>query len=178
MRARTAFLPVIVTAALILPATAGLHAHPAPAAQAHHTRTVRSATSEPPIPDPQALQAAFTRTAGLPSAPTTTTTTVPKPPPVPVRRWQPSPTTSPPTVAYRSGSWFQQCVIERESHGDPTAQNPWSTASGLYGFLNSTWEATTGLPGPARAYSPAIQTAAFWRLYDRDGPSPWWSDGC
>jgi hypothetical protein len=74
---------------------------------------------------------------------------------------------------------FQACVISRESGGNPDAQNPASSASGLYGFLSTTWEDVTGLPGPARDYSEAQQTAAFWKLYAEAGTSPWGpSDGC
>jgi hypothetical protein len=76
-------------------------------------------------------------------------------------------------------SGFQGCVISRESGGDPYAQNPVSTASGLYGFLDSTWTAITGLPGPARDYSVAEQNAAFEKEYQEDGTSPWAPyDGC
>jgi hypothetical protein len=76
-------------------------------------------------------------------------------------------------------SSFQQCVISRESGGNPDAQNPYSTASGLYGFLDTTWTAITGLPGPARDYSPAEQDAAFEKAYALDGTSPWRPyDGC
>jgi hypothetical protein len=76
-------------------------------------------------------------------------------------------------------SGFQECVITRESGGNRYAQNPSSTASGLYGFLNTTWTAVTGLPGPARAYSVAEQDAAFEKLYAEAGTSPWAPyDGC
>lgn len=57
-------------------------------------------------------------------------------------------------------------VADCESGGDPSAQNPTSTASGLYQFINGTWTSVTGLPGPASAYSTATQTAAFWELWD------------
>jgi hypothetical protein len=78
-----------------------------------------------------------------------------------------------------SGGAFQQCVIRAESGGNPDAQNPSSTASGLYGFLDTTWEAVTGTPGPARDYSVAEQTAAFDKLYAEDGTAPWSAyDGC
>jgi hypothetical protein len=78
-----------------------------------------------------------------------------------------------------STSSFQACVIARESGGNPEAQNPDSTASGLYGFLDTTWTSVTGLPGPARDYSVAQQNAAFEKLYAEAGTSPWApSDGC
>jgi hypothetical protein len=85
----------------------------------------------------------------------------------------------PAEASYSGGGGFQSCVISRESGGNPDAQNPVSTASGLYGFLDTTWTAVTGLPGPARDYSAAQQTAAFWKLYAEAGTSPWGpSDGC
>jgi hypothetical protein len=78
-----------------------------------------------------------------------------------------------------ASSSFQECVIQRESGGNPRAQNPSSTASGLYGFLDSTWTSVTGLPGPARDYSVAEQNAGFERAYAQDGTSPWGPyDGC
>jgi muramidase (phage lysozyme) len=52
-----------------------------------------------------------------------------------------------------------------ESHGNYRAQNPTDTASGAYQFVNTTWMAITGLPGPAKAYSPAIQDHAFYVLF-------------
>jgi LysM repeat protein len=70
-------------------------------------------------------------------------------------------------------SSFQACVIQAESGGNPDAQNPVSTASGLYGFLDTTWTAVMGIPGPARAYSVAMQNEAFERLYAEAGTSPW-----
>jgi hypothetical protein len=85
-----------------------------------------------------------------------------------------------PTGTYNAapGS-FQQCVIQRESGGNPDAQNPYSTASGLYGFLDSTWTGVTGLPGPARDYSVAVQNAAFAKAYAESGTADWASyDGC
>jgi LysM domain len=81
------------------------------------------------------------------------------------------------TVAGFGG--FEGCVIDHESSGNPDAQNPDSTASGLFGFLDTTWTAVTGLPGPARDYSVATQEAAFSKEYAMDGTAPWRPyDGC
>lgn len=61
-----------------------------------------------------------------------------------------------------------------ESRGDYTAQNPHSTASGAYGFLDTTFHNVTGLFGHARDYSAAIQDKAFLTLYDGGaGISAW-----
>jgi hypothetical protein len=95
----------------------------------------------------------------------------------------PAPATAPAQPAqqvnYSTGGSFQACVIQHESGGNATAQNPTSTASGLYGFLSSTWTAITGLPGPARAYSVATQNAAFEKEYAAAGTAPWAPyDGC
>lgn len=34
---------------------------------------------------------------------------------------------------------FRDCVVNRESHGNPRAQNPVSSAQGKYQFLDSQW---------------------------------------
>ena len=65
-------------------------------------------------------------------------------------------------------------VAECESGGNLTAKNPRSTASGLYQFLDSTWEWVTGLPAPASAYPKAVQDSAFRKLWaDGSGASHW-----
>jgi hypothetical protein len=77
---------------------------------------------------------------------------------------------------------FQQCVIQRESGGYPQAYNTSSGASGLYGFLLSTWMSTPeGSQYPGGAYTAPIsaQNAAFAWLYAKDGTAPWAPyDGC
>jgi resuscitation-promoting factor RpfC len=76
-----------------------------------------------------------------------------------------------------SGS-FQQCVIQAESGGDPSAVNASSGAGGLYGFLPSTWQALghSGLPENA---SVAEQNQAFQQEYAQSGGSAWSAyDGC
>jgi muramidase (phage lysozyme) len=60
-----------------------------------------------------------------------------------------------------------------ESGGNPTAENPSSSASGLWQFLASTWERTTGTPAPASAYSPDQQTAAAAQLWRSSGWGQW-----
>lgn len=87
------------------------------------------------------------------------------------------------TVSYTGpSSGFQACVIARESGGYARAYNTSSGASGLYGFLLSTWMHTPegpAYPGGAYTAPPAVQTAAFWWTYARDGTAPWAPyDGC
>lgn len=82
-----------------------------------------------------------------------------------------------------SGHWFLSCVRAHESRGDYTAQNPSSTASGAYQFLDSTWRNVApkaGFPGYSRAkYAPPrVQDhVALW-LYNNGGKSAWNGTGC
>lgn len=75
-------------------------------------------------------------------------------------------------------SAYKMCVWSHESGDGTNMQNPTSTASGDFGFLTSTWWDVTHLPGPARDYSLATQSAAFDKLYAEAGRSPWGTDGC
>jgi hypothetical protein len=80
-------------------------------------------------------------------------------------------------VSAASGS-YQQCVITRESGGNPRAVNASSGAGGLYQFLPSTW-ASLGYSGAPQDASVATQNAAFSKLYATAGTQPWSpSDGC
>jgi hypothetical protein len=115
-------------------------------------------------------------TTMLRSAPTSTVPTVA--PPVTVRPRSPVKSAVGTANQAMSGGAFEACVIFHESRGDPSAQNPHSSASGLYGFLSSTWRNVTGTAGPARAYSSAIQHLAFLKLFASVGRSPWAGSGC
>lgn len=54
------------------------------------------------------------------------------------------------------------------------AQDPRSSASGKYSFVDGTWHDVTGLPGHAKDYSEAVQDAAFDDLWDDGrGASHW-----
>jgi muramidase (phage lysozyme) len=85
---------------------------------------------------------------------------------------------------------FLTCVRHHESDRGPAphtngyrAQNPVSTASGAYQFLNGTWRtvsARAGYAGYARAKDapPYVQDAvAMWTLRNV-GKSPWNGTGC
>jgi Transglycosylase-like domain/LysM domain len=69
------------------------------------------------------------------------------------------------------------CIVQRESGGNPAAENPASTASGLFQDLDSTWN---GYDGYARAKdAPASVQVAFNRqLASESGLTPWAADGC
>jgi hypothetical protein len=78
-----------------------------------------------------------------------------------------------------------RCIRAHESDtaGGYTAQNPRSTASGAYQFLDGTWRNVSvraGHPGYARALHapPWVQDAvALWTL-QHVGASPWAGSGC
>lgn len=83
-----------------------------------------------------------------------------------------------PTYNHVAPGGIAACIRKYESGGNYTAQNPSSTASGAYQFLDSTWQGVTGLPGRAMNYSPATQDAAFWKLWDNGrGASQWVTAG-
>lgn len=79
------------------------------------------------------------------------------------------------TVSYHFGSETTRAcrVLMCESQGNRHADNPKSTASGLFQFLDSTWRSTTGTAPPAKAYSPDTQVRAAKMLRDAQGWSPW-----
>lgn len=58
--------------------------------------------------------------------------------------------------------------------GQKNAQNPVSSASGYFQFINSTWSWVTELEPPAKAYSFEVQLEAFHTLWDSgNGASHW-----
>lgn len=97
---------------------------------------------------------------------------------MPCAHHAPAPAPAPAAVSYTGGGSFQQCVIARESGGNPSAVNPSSGAGGLYGFLPSTW-AALGFPGLPENASVAMQNAAFAKEYAASGTAAWQPyDGC
>ena len=62
-----------------------------------------------------------------------------------------------------------------ESSNNYKAQNPTSTASGAYQFLDTTWQGLSAAKGYSKAkYAPAsVQDAAALELYNQAGTSPW-----
>ena len=90
----------------------------------------------------------------------------------------PAPAQQPLATSHSGGSSFQQCVIARESGGNPRAVNPTSGAGGLYQFLPSTW-AALGHDGLPQNASVAEQNQAFQEQYAQSGTAAWSPyDGC
>ena len=86
----------------------------------------------------------------------------------------------PTTTAAEATGTTWQCIIQRESGGNPTAVNPSSGDSGLYQFSTGTWLSHGGgqyAPTAAQA-TPAQQTAIAIATQAQDGWRPWASDGC
>lgn len=75
-----------------------------------------------------------------------------------------------PAPAGPPGGWGP--IISCESGGDPSAENPSSTASGLFQFLDSTWRSVGG-SGSASDASVAEQYRRAERLYASRGTQPW-----
>lgn len=85
---------------------------------------------------------------------------------------------------------FLTCVRRHESDRGPyphtngyQAQNPSSSASGAYQFLDSTWRNVSGRaghPGYSRAKHapPHVQDAVALWLYNNGGRSAWAGSGC
>lgn len=123
-----------------------------------------------------------TTTTTIPPTTTTTqtpTTTVPPPPPTPVVT---EVTTPPPAcwgqqaavqARWPAEQWGSACsIIGCESAGNPTADNPHSSASGIWQVLDGTWG---GYGGYARAlYAPtSVQHDFAYQLWLSSGWSPW-----
>lgn len=78
--------------------------------------------------------------------------------------------TAEPAAAGPPGGWGP--IISCESGGNARIQNSSSTASGLFQFLDSTWQGL-GFSGRAKDASVAQQYAAAEKLYAQSGTSPW-----
>lgn len=66
-------------------------------------------------------------------------------------------------------------IIECESHGDPAAKNPYSTASGLFQHLASLWPERSARAGFAGAdvFDPFANVAVGAWLLENGGPGNW-----
>jgi len=123
-------------------------------------------------------------------------TAIPVPRPVPAPAPAPQPAAAPaasapvasapvasapaqPTGSYSASSGsYQNCVIQAESGGNPSAVNPTTGAGGLYGFMPSTWHAL-GYSGNPQDAPVSVQNAAYAKEYARSGSGAWSPyDGC
>lgn len=115
--------------------------------------------------------------------------TEPAPPPKPKPTATPTPRPKPVTRSYqRPPGWVQsflQCVISHESRhaGMYTAENPYSTASGAYQFIDSSWQAYSRMAGHAgwshAAYAPPeVQDAVAAWVVIHQGTYPWKGTHC
>ena len=70
-------------------------------------------------------------------------------------------------------------MVKRESGGNPKAQNPYSSASGLFQFIDATWRAYSRESGIGTQYSRAkyapasVQWALARWVVDNKGRYPW-----
>ena len=77
------------------------------------------------------------------------------------------------------------CIMDHESKGDPNADNPNSTAAGLFQFLRGTWDSvvprsvTGGSYGSGQVYLPEPNIRAAAWLVANDGWHHWnpWKRG-
>lgn len=63
------------------------------------------------------------------------------------------------------------CIIRHESKGDPTADNPRSSASGLFQVLGSMWAPYYGVSRDA-LFDPMVNTRIARAIWDGSG---WWA---
>jgi len=88
-----------------------------------------------------------------------------------VERWRPIVSTYFPADRV---NWALR-ILECESHGDPNAKNPNSTASGLFQHLASLWDdraAAAGWEG-ADVFDPFANVAVAAWLFETGGPGHW-----
>ena len=63
-------------------------------------------------------------------------------------------------------SGIAACIAKYESGGNPRAENPTSSASGLFQFIDGTWRAVTGRHDRASDAPVSVQIAAFYKLWN------------
>ena len=91
--------------------------------------------------------------------------------------------TPPELPAHTPPGGFLACVRRHESGGNYQAQNPVSTASGAYQFLNSTWRTMSARAGhagypTARSAPPWVQDAVAVYTVNAGWRSAWNGTGC
>jgi hypothetical protein len=71
-------------------------------------------------------------------------------------------------------SGIAACIAKYESGGNPRAQNPHSSASGLFQFVDGTWRAITGRSDRAKDAPVSVQIAAFYKLWNNGKGAHHW----
>lgn len=90
---------------------------------------------------------------------------------------------NPPAPVHSPPGGFLACVRRHESGGNYQAENPVSTASGAYQFLDSTWRTMSGRAGHggwghAASAPPYVQDAVAQYTVDSGWRSAWNGTGC
>lgn len=86
----------------------------------------------------------------------------------PVERWRPLVEARFPESEVETA----MCIISHESGGDPDADNPRSSASGLFQVLGSLWAPHFGVER-ADLYDPVINVDLARRIWDKQGWRAW-----
>jgi soluble lytic murein transglycosylase-like protein len=86
----------------------------------------------------------------------------------PVQRWRPL------VAAYFPDAEVETalCIIRHESGGNPNADNPGSTARGLFQILGSLWASHYGV-AQAELYDPVTNIRIAGDIWDQHGWSAW-----
>lgn len=173
----TNFKTGIIGAVLGAVALAGCSSNPEPIQTTKSTQYVTETKTKTHTPAPRVKTKTKTETAtATVPGPTVTVAsrsrerTPVNPAPNPVSTTPPAN----PTSAQAAPAGIASCIAKYESGGNPVAENPSSTASGLYQFLDTTWQAVTGLPGRAKDYPVSVQTTAFYKLWDNGAGANQW----
>ncbi len=85
----------------------------------------------------------------------------------PVERWRPLVESQFPAGEVETA----MCLIRHESNGDPDADNPRSSARGLFQVLGSLWAPHYGI-SRAELYDPLINTRVAASIWEKQG---WWA---
>jgi hypothetical protein len=91
----------------------------------------------------------------------------------------------PSTVVKRTTSWenVRKCIVKRESGGNYSARNPYSSAQGAYQFLDNLWRVPLSQklnkPGlasvPIYKWTRSDQDRAFWLVWDDGAGKMHWN---
>ena len=72
----------------------------------------------------------------------------------------------------------RRCIVWRESNDKPGVfQGGYTSASGLYQFILSTWRSMTKYNEPAAHYSRKIQDRIFWKVWNNGKGKYHWKYG-